>query len=103
MRKKFHIKRGDEVVVIAGSAKGRRGRIKSILAKRDSVVLEAADERAKEKDEKLALVKPVLHYMRKSGQHPQGALLWLEGPVHVSNVMRVDEWERRQSRRAPKA
>ena len=103
MRKKFHIKRGDEVVIIAGSAKGRRGKITSVLTKRDAVVVEATDERGKEKDEKKSLVKPVLHHLRKSPQHPQGGLLWLEGPIHVSNVMRLEEWERRRNRRAPKA
>jgi ribosomal protein L24 len=48
-------------------------------------------------------VKPVLHYMRKSQQNPEGGLLWLEGPVHVSNVMRVDEFERRRARRSKKS
>ena len=102
MSKKFHVKRGDEVVVIAGSAKGRRGKVTSVLSKRDSVVLEATDERGKEKDEKKSLVKPVLHHLRKSQQNPQGGLLWLEGAVHVSNVMRVDDWEKRQGRRTQK-
>jgi len=103
MRKKFHVKRGDEVVVIAGSAKGRRGKIASVLSKRDSVVLESTDERGKEKDEKKSLVKPVLHHLRKSQQNPQGGLIWLEGPVHVSNVMRTEDWEKRQARRVTKA
>lgn len=102
MRKKFHVKRGDEVVVIAGSAKGRRGKVASVLAKRDSVVLEATDERGKEKDEQKSLVKPVLHHLRKSQQRPQGGLLWLEGPVHVSNVMLLADWEKRQAKRTAK-
>jgi len=103
MPKNFHVKRGDQVIVIAGSAKGRRGKVTNILAKRDAVVLEASDERGQEKDEKKALVKPVQHYLRKSQQRPQGGLLWLEGPVHVSNVMLVEEYERRQARKAGKA
>jgi len=100
MRKKLHVKRGNEVVVIAGSAKGRQGKIAKVLTKRDAVVLEATDERSKEKDEKKALVKPVLHHLRKSQQHPEGGVLWLEGPIHISNVMLLEEFQRREARRA---
>lgn len=96
---KFHVKSGDEVVVIAGSARGRRGKITKVLTKRDSVVLEATDERATEKDDRRRLVKPVLHYLRKSQENPQGGLLWLEGPVHVSNVMKVEAYEARAAKR----
>ena len=102
-KQRFHVRRGDDVVVISGSAKGRRGKIREVLTGSFSVVLEAADVRSKEGEEKRRLVKPVLHYMRKSQQNPEGGLLWLEGPVHVSNVMKVDEFERRQARRAKKS
>jgi large subunit ribosomal protein L24 len=99
----FHVRRGDEVVVTAGSAKGRRGKIARVLTKRHAVVLEGADERAKDSDDRRRLVKPVLHYLRKSERHPQGGMLWLEGPIHVSNVMKVEEYERRRSGAAAKA
>ncbi len=100
---RFHVRRGDDVVVIAGSAKGRRGKIREVLTSSSSVVLEGADERSKEGEERRRLVKPVLHYLRKSQQNPEGGLLWLEGPVHVSNVMKVDEFERRQGRHSKKS
>ena len=99
---KFHVRSGDEVVVIAGSAKGRRGKISRVLTARKAVILEGTDERSKETDGKRRLVKPVQHYLRKSQQNPQGGLLWLEGPVHVSNVMKVDEYERRNAKSAAK-
>jgi len=102
-KQRFHVRRGDEVVVIAGSAKGRRGRIREVLTSSSSVVLEGADERSRDGDERRRLVKPVLHYLRKSQQNPEGGLLWLEGPVHVSNVMKVDEFERRQARHSKKS
>lgn len=100
---RFHVRRGDDVVVIAGSAKGRRGKIREVLTSSSSVVLEGADERSKEGEERRRLIKPVLHYLRKSQQNPEGGLLWLEGPVHVSNVMKVDEFERRQGRQSKKS
>jgi large subunit ribosomal protein L24 len=96
----FHVRRGDEVVVTAGAARGRRGKVTRVLTKRHAVVLEATDERAKDGDDRRRLVKPVLHHLRKSQQKPEGGLLWLEGPIHVSNVMKVDEYERRRARHA---
>src|SRR5580765_2155432 len=99
-KKQFHVRRGDEVVVIAGSAKGRRGKITQVLTKKDAVVLEGTDERAKEPDERRRLVKPLLHHFRKSQQHPQGALLWLEGPIHVSNVMLADRYDSSRAKSA---
>ena len=37
---KFHVKKGDEVVVLAGKEKGKRGKIITILARKDRVVVE---------------------------------------------------------------
>ena len=100
---KFHVRSGDEVVIIAGSAKGRRGKVAKVLTKKNAVVIEGTDDRSRENDEKRRLVKPLLHHLTKSQQNPQGGLLWLEGPIHISNVMKMDEFERRRSKRGPKA
>jgi len=100
---KFHVKKGDEVVVIAGSAKGRRGTIAKVVTASEAVVIEGNDERSKAQEDRARLVKPVLHYLRKSQQNPQGGVLWLEGPVHVSNVMKADEFERRRAKKSSKS
>jgi large subunit ribosomal protein L24 len=100
---KTHVKKGDEVVVIAGSAKGRRGKVAKVLPAKECVVLEGSDERSSGQDDRTRLVKPVLHYMRKSQQNPQGGVLWLEGPVHVSNVMKADEFDRRRAKKSAKS
>ena len=99
---KFHVKKGDEVVVIAGSSKGRRGKITEVITDKQVVMVEGSDERSRDnsRSEKDRLVKPVLHYLRKSQQSPQGGLLWLEGPIHVSNVMKVADYESRRSNTA---
>ena len=102
MPAKFHVKKGDDVVVIAGSAKGRRGKITKVQVDRLSVVLEGTDERSKETEDKKRLVKPTLHYVRKNAQNPEGRLLWLEGPIHVSNVMKAADFEARKTRQATK-
>lgn len=94
---KLHVKKGDSVVVIAGSAKGRRGTVAKVIPSRQAVVLEGSDERSKETDDRKRLVKPVIHHLRRSQQNPQGGLLWLEGPIHVSNVMKAEAFDSRRA------
>jgi large subunit ribosomal protein L24 len=103
MRKKFHVKKGDEVVVIAGNNKGRRGKVLEVLTKRDAVVIEAGDDKAGSGTEKERLIAARLHYRKKSQQNPNGALVWLPGPINVSNVMLASRFKDRQDRRAKSA
>ena len=70
---KFHVKRGDQVVVIAGSQKGKSGKILEILP---------AKQRARV--EGLAMIKK---HLKKSEKNPQGAISELEGSIHISNLM----------------
>ena len=70
---KFHIKRNDVVVVIAGSHKGKTGKILEILA---------AKQRARV--EGVAMIK---RHLKKSQEHPQGTIAEREGSVHISNLM----------------
>ena len=83
--KSFHVKKNDEVVVLSGSDKGKRGRIITLLTKKSRVIVEG-----------VAMIK---RHTRKSQQHPQGAIVEREGSVHVSNVMRVAEFDARASKR----
>ena len=73
MATKFHVKRNDQVVVIAGSHKGKSGKVLEILA---------AKQRARV--EGVAMMK---RHLKKSEKNPQGAITELEGSVHVSNLM----------------
>lgn len=70
---KYHVKRGDLVVVIAGSHKGKSGKLMEILAGKNRARVEG-----------LALVK---RHLKKSQQHPQGAIAEREGSIHISNLM----------------
>jgi len=70
---KFHIKRGDTVVVIAGSQKGKSGKVLEVLP---------ASGRARV--EGLALIK---RHLKKSQEHPQGSIAEREGSIHLSNLM----------------
>ena len=73
MATKFHVKRNDQVVVIAGSHKGKSGKVLESLA---------AKQRARV--EGVAMMKK---HLKKSEKNPQGAITELEGSVHVSNLM----------------
>ena len=70
---KFHIKRNDQVVVIAGSHKGKTGKVLEVLT---------AKQRARV--EGVAMIKK---HLKKSEKNPQGAISELEGSVHISNLM----------------
>ena len=87
--KRFHVKKNDEVVVIAGADKGKRGRIISVVAKKERVIVEGA--------------RMIKKHMRKSQQHPQGAIVEREGTLHISNVMKADQFDARAAKHAPAA
>jgi len=76
---KCHVKKGDEVVVLAGKEKGKRGKIIAVSPKKRRVIVEG-----------LQLIK---RHTRKSQQHPQGAIVEREGTIHISNVMKAEHAE----------
>jgi large subunit ribosomal protein L24 len=83
--KSFHVKKNEEVVVLSGSNKGKRGRIIAVLAKKQRVIVEG-----------VAMIK---RHTRKSQQHPQGAIVEREGSVHISNVMAAEDFDARAAKR----
>ncbi len=86
--KSAHVKKNDEVVVLSGSNKGKRGRIISVLTKKQRVIVEG-----------VAMIK---RHTRKSQQHPQGAIVEREGSVHLSNVMLASAFDARATKRGVK-
>jgi large subunit ribosomal protein L24 len=85
MANSAHVKKGDEVVVIAGADKGKRGRIIAVNSKKCRVIVEGA--------------RMIKRHMRKSQQHPQGAIVEREGTIHLSNVMKADKFDARAAKR----
>lgn len=73
MSKRMHVKKEDQVKVIAGKEKGKTGRVLRVIAKKDSVLVE-----------KVNLVK---RHTKPSSQHRQGGIIEKESPIHISNVM----------------
>ena len=82
---KFHVKKGDDVVVIAGAERGKRGKIIAVETKKQRVIVEG--------------VRMIKKHMRKNQKNPQGAIIEREGTIHISNVMAVARFDARASKR----
>jgi large subunit ribosomal protein L24 len=76
MAKKFKIKRGDQVEIIAGDDKGKTGEVLQVLLKKDAVIV-AGCKIAKK------AVKP-------TEENKEGGFVSKEMPIHVSNVKKVE-------------
>ncbi len=72
-----HVRRDDVVEVIAGDHKGERGKVLKVL-RDDGLVLVQG-------------VNMVYRHVRPSRRNPQGGRLQKEAPIHISNVLPVDE------------
>ena len=81
---KCHIKKGDVVVVLAGTEKGKRGKVIEVLPQKHRVLVEG--------------VKMIKKHLRKSQLHPQGAIIEREGTVHISNVMLAEKYDARMAK-----
>ena len=76
---RFHVKKGDNVQVITGNHKGAIGKILQVFPTKQQVLIEG--------------VRMIKKHTRKSQDNPQGAIIQREGPIHVSNVKKVEEAE----------
>jgi len=69
------IRVGDEVVVIRGNDKSKRGKVTRVLWDRDMVVVEGVNQ--------------VKRHVRSAPERP-GGIVEMEAPIHASKVMLVD-------------
>ncbi len=76
MAKKFKIKKGDMVEIIAGDDKGKTGEVLQVLTKKDAVIVAGCKIARK-------AVKP-------TEENPQGDFINKEMPIHISNVRKVE-------------
>ena len=83
-RPKLHVKRGDSVEVISGNHRGATGKILTVIPSKSQVIIEG--------------VRLIKKHQRKSQDHPNGAIIQREGPIHISNVRLLES-----SPKAPKA
>ena len=72
---KTHVKKGDEVKIIAGSHKGKTGKVLSVNAEKGQVVVEGG--------------RMIKKAVKPSEKNPDGGIIEIEGPVHISNVQKL--------------
>ena len=70
------IKKGDNVTIITGKDKGKKGKIVRVLVSENKVIIEGANMMKKHQ-------RP-----RKSGE--KGSMKNIEMPIHASNVKKLD-------------
>ncbi len=72
----LHIKKGDTVYVNTGEDKGKTGRVLRVLVKEQRAVVEG--------------INMVSKHTKPNAKHPQGGIVKMEAPVHVSNLNLLD-------------
>ena len=78
------IKKNDQVVVIAGKDKGKRGRVLKVIPENSRIIIEH--------------INVIKKAQRKTQENQQGGFVDIEVPVHISNVMLLDKKTNKPSR-----
>ncbi len=73
---KLHIKKGDTVYVLSGEDRGKQGRVLSVLVSKQRAIVEG--------------INVVSKSTKPSAKHPQGGIVKMEAPVHISNLSLLD-------------
>ncbi len=81
---KQKIKKDDEVVVISGSEKGKRGKVLAAFPSKNLVVVEG-----------LKIVKRHTKANEQAGI--EGGIIDKEAPIHVSNVMLASKYDAKKA------
>jgi len=76
MQKKLHIKKGDIVKVIAGNDNGKQGKVLKMIPEKQKAVVEG--------------IRMMKKHAKPDSKHPQGGIVSMEAPMHISNLMLVD-------------
>tara|TARA_B100000519_G_C14223656_1_gene428865 strand:- start:358 stop:597 length:240 start_codon:yes stop_codon:yes gene_type:complete len=75
-RIKTHVKPDDLVEVIAGNHKGKQGKVLEVHPEREQVIVEG--------------VRVMKKALRRSEQNPDGGIIEKDGPIHISNVKKIE-------------
>lgn len=84
MAKKLHIKKGDNVRILAGKFKGQEGQVLRVYPKTERAIVEG--------------MNIVSKHVRPSQQNPDGGIIQQEAPIHISNLMVIDPATKTPSR-----
>tara|TARA_B100000989_G_C19523108_1_gene465299 strand:- start:1758 stop:2075 length:318 start_codon:yes stop_codon:yes gene_type:complete len=75
MAVKFKIKKGDQVVVISGRDKGKKGEVLEVLRAESRVRVQGVN---------------IVKRHRRATQNDAGGIISMEAPLHISNVAHID-------------
>ena len=73
---KLHIRKGDNVIVLAGRDKGKTGKVQKVLVSEQRAIVEG--------------INMVSKSTKPSAQNPQGGIVKQEAPIHISNLSLID-------------
>ena len=73
---KLHIRKGDNVIVLAGRDKGKTGKVQKVLVSEQRAIVEG--------------INMVSKSTKPSAQNPQGGIVKMEAPIHISNLSLID-------------
>jgi len=73
---KLKIKTGDTVRIIAGDHKGSEGKVMTVFRDKNKAIVEG--------------VNMVSKHEKPSAQNPQGGIVEMEAPIHISNLSLID-------------
>ena len=74
---KLHIRKDDTVIVLAGSDKGKTGKVLKVLVKDERAIVEG--------------INIVSKSAKPSAKNPQGGIIKQEAPIHISNLSLIDQ------------
>ena len=73
---KLHIKKGDTVYVNSGDDKGKTGRVLEVFPKKERAIVEG--------------INMISKSMKPNAKHPQGGIIKMEAPLHISKLNPLD-------------
>lgn len=73
---KLRIKKDDTVYILAGEDKGKTGKVLKVLVEKQRAIVEG--------------VNMVSKSTKPSAQNPQGGIVKVEAPIHISNLSLID-------------
>lgn len=73
----LHIRKDDQVRVIAGKDKGKTGKVLKVMSDKNRAIVEH--------------INVVKKAQRRTQENQQGGFVEIERPIHISNIMLIDK------------
>mgnify|MGYP003353343781 FL=1 len=74
---KFHVKKNDEVIIITGDDKGKKGRVIDVDRQNQRVFVDGVNLNSK--------------HTKPNAKNPNGGIIKTPGSIHISNVQLISD------------